>query len=126
LIDRNKVNLLQKTPKTLDADWFDIAAIPDLAFDHKEIVDMAIRVLRKQIMETNLVSQLMPEKFTLPELRSVYELLLGRELERRNFRKKFLTMGLIEPVGETTHEGRMRPAEVYRFVTKDFREVEVF
>lgn len=126
LIDKNKVNVLQKTPKTLDAMWFDINDLPKMAFDHRKIADFGIMVLRKKIVETNLVSQLMPKTFTMPELRSVYEALLGKELERRNFRKKFLKMGLVKPIGETKYEGRMRPAELYKFVDTEYKEIDVF
>lgn len=126
LIDRNKVNILQKTPKTLDAQWFDIKSVPELAFDHKNIVDYAIKTLKKRVSDSTLVSQFMTDEFTMPELRSVYETLLGISLERRNFRKKFISLGLVESIGETKYEGRMRPAELYKFTDKEVKDISLF
>lgn len=95
--------------------WFDIAELPELAFDHREIVDRAWENLKKQLKDTNISFQLLPEKFTLTELQRVYELILAKKLDKRNFRKKILASGILEEMEETKMEGYHRPAQLYAF-----------
>lgn len=98
-----------------DPHFFPIDNLPDLAFEHARIIASAHERLRAKITYTNAVFSLMPERFTLTQLQSAYEAILGRSLDKRNFRKKFLALGLIEPTDEHYVEGAHRPARLFRF-----------
>lgn len=97
------------------AGWWSVYKLPPLAFDHDRIVARALSRLRERILDTNVAFQLMPEKFTLTALQATYEVILNRQLDKRNFRKKILTSEVLEETGETWMEGRHRPARLYRF-----------
>ena len=97
-----------------DADWFDVYHLPPLAFDHERIVSYALQRLRYKLEYTGLGFLLLPEEFTLSQLQSVYEVVLQEKLDKRNFRKKILGMGIIEETGKLQH-GDHRPAKYYRF-----------
>lgn len=126
LIDANKVNLLTKTQKTEDAYWADITELPKLGFDHNNILNYAVKVLRNRLLNTNLAYSIMPPEFTLPELQNVYEILLGKKLDRRNFRRKFLNMGIIKNTGEQIVAGAFRPANLYSFTSKKYQEIDIY
>ena len=96
------------------AEWFDVQRLPELAFDHPKIIARALHRLNEKIGESSVVFELLPETFTLPELRRVIELIRGEPLDRRNFRKRMLKQGLIEPTGEVARRGAHRPAKLYR------------
>ncbi len=95
--------------------WWSVYELPGLAFDHDRILRRALERLRERIWDSAVASRLMPEKFTLTELQSTYEVILDRPLDKRNFRKKILSREVIEDTGETWMEGRHRPARLYRF-----------
>ena len=126
LIDKNSVKILQKTPKTINAEWFDINKIPPLVFDHNEILQKALNELRKTITKTNLVKVLLSKEFTLVELQKIYEAILGNKFDRRNFRRKFLNLGLIKPTGSQKEANGHRPAYFYRFADDEYKEIEIF
>ncbi len=96
------------------ADWFDVTALPPLAFDHPKIIARALHRLNEKIDDSSVVFELLPETFTLPEFRRAIELIRGEDLDRRNFRKRMLKQGLIEPTGEVARRGAHRPAKLYR------------
>ena len=115
IIDCNRVNILKETTKTSNADWFRIDKIPSLAYDHEEILESAIQFLKQKITESNILSSLFPNSFTMPELQKVYEAILNKQFDRRNFRKKLLSLDIVEDINETAKfEGR-KPAKLYRF-----------
>ena len=99
------------------------AKLPSLAFDHHEIVAYAVERLQAKIAYTNAAYSLLPPTFTLAQLQGVYETILGRTLDKRNFRKKYLSLGLIEATHEQVTGLRHRPAELYRY--KQHRPVEL-
>lgn len=97
-----------------DARWWSMYRLPKLAFDHAEILDYALTRLRYKLEYTAVGFQLLPETFTLTELQKAYEIILGIELDKRNFRRKILDAQVIEETGEyRTGEGR--PAMLYRY-----------
>lgn len=99
-----------------DARWFPVDAgkgKPKLAFDHAEILQAAIQRLRSKVEYTSLPAYLMPPEFTLPDLQQVYEIVLGRPLEKSAFRTRMLAADLIEPVARM-RKGPNRPAQLYR------------
>lgn len=107
-----------------DASWFDINNIPELYADHEEIIDTAITTIRKQIGFIPMGYELLPDKFTMPELRGIYEAILGRGLDRRNFQRKMLTIGYIKPLNETRKIGAHKSPNLYTFVKQKYVEAE--
>lgn len=98
-----------------DVGWFNVSELPELAFDHRGIVCQAWDRLKVQLKDSNISFQLLPEKFTLTELQRVYELILAKKQDKRNFRKKILSLGILEEMEETKMEGYHRPAQLYAF-----------
>ena len=98
--------------------FFGLDALPELAYDHEDIITYAHERLRAKLTYTNAVYGLLPEKFTLTHLQNAYEAVLGETLDKRNFRKKFLSLQLIHETTETFREGAHRPAKLYEFNKK--------
>ncbi len=98
--------------------------LPKLAFDHDEIIKYAHNRLRSKIAYTNVVFALLPEEFTLTQLQHAYEAIFGRELDKRNFRKKFLALGLITETDKFHLTGAHRPAKLYRFKKQSLQTLE--
>jgi 8-oxo-dGTP diphosphatase len=101
-----------------DAQWFEIGNLPPLAFDHDHIVKMAQERLQSRIETTNIAYGLLPARFKLSDLQGVYEIILGRTLDKRNFRKKILASGLIEAT-EKYSTGAHRPAQLFRWKKRE-------
>jgi len=97
-----------------EARWFTTSELPALAFDHINIVEVALERLRGKIRWQPVGFELLPEKFTLTDLQALYEAILGRTLDKRNFRKKLLDFDFLQPL-EEYRGGRQRPARLYRF-----------
>jgi len=102
-----------------EAAWFPIANLPELAFDHGEIIAMAHQRLVAKLDYSTIAFQLLAETFTLGELQQVYETLIDAELDKRNFRKWALALEQIEETGELRRRGSHRPARVYRLRERD-------
>jgi 8-oxo-dGTP diphosphatase len=98
-----------------NAEWFAVSTLPKLAFDHAEIAAMALARLQSKVRYQPIGFELLPPKFTLSQLQHLYEVILGAELDKRNFRKKVLGFGLLVPLNETHQSGRHRPARLFRF-----------
>ena len=109
-----------------DARWFPLRDLPPLAFDHAAILDYALARVRNKVEYTNIVYSLLPDSFTLSELQRVYEIILGRPLDKRNFRKKISSLDLVEPTGDERRDGAHRPAKLYHFRSREPRIVEIF
>ena len=101
--------------------WHNVKGLCNMAFDHKEIVDECYRWLQKRIQEHPLAFNLLPEKFSLRQLQNLYEAILGVELDRRNFRKKFFTMDFLIDLEEFEEDVPHRPGKLYKF---DFEKYE--
>ena len=116
-----------RTPKAgsdaSEASWCDVDALPKLAFDHREIIDYAMERLRNKLEYTTVGFQLLPAKFTLPELQAVYEAILGKTLDKRNFRKKLDLLGILKTLPEQRHTGR-KPARLYSFAATKFAKLK--
>lgn len=115
VIDSKRVQVLRETLKTSNADWFPIDKVPPLGYDHNEILVEALKELQNKIVSSTILKSLFPGPFSLPELQKVYEAILGRQLDRRNFRKKILNLDLIEDTGNTARFEGKKPAKQYRF-----------
>jgi 8-oxo-dGTP diphosphatase len=115
---------LRSGEKYADVGWFPVRALPPLAYDHNAIAEYALQRLRAKLGYTNIVYSLLPREFTLAELQDMYEVILNRQLDRRNFRRKILTLGLLKPL-DRTRRGAHRPAMLYAFVRRSPMNVEV-
>ena len=105
------------------AAWQPVGELPELAGDHAEILTYAIRRLRYKIEYSAVGFELLPEVFTLSELQHTYELILGEQLDKRNFRRRILEAGIIEPTPER-RSGEGRPAQLYRYRADAVAEVK--
>ena len=106
-----------------EARWFSMSELPSLAFDHQRILDYALTRLRNKLEYTTVGFQLLPEKFSLGELQHVYEAILGRRLDKRNFRRKITLLGILKPLREWRRAGR-KPARLYRFSASRFEKLK--
>ena len=97
-----------------DASWFALDNLPALAFDHAEIVRVGVERLKAKLEYSDIAYGLLPARFRLSELQRVYEIILGRELDKRNFRKRVVALGLVEATGKFS-SGAHRPAQLFRW-----------
>jgi len=98
-----------------NAEWFDVDELPQLAFDHRKIMDVAIKSLRTKFRLKPIGFELLPEVFTLSQLQKLYETVLGvPKLNKRNFRTRILKMGVLDEVGKQENVSH-RPAILYTF-----------
>lgn len=104
--------------------WFPINDLPELAFDHEEILEYALTRLRYKLEYTSVGFQLLPDVFTLTELQKAYEIILGEKLDKRNFRRKILSADILEETGEKRKDGEGRPAMLYRYRDDAVAEVK--
>ena len=104
-----------------EAAWFELENIPALAFDHAEILKTALERLRGKIRWQPVGFELLPKKFTLSQLQALYEAILGRELDKRNFRKKLLALDLLVALDECTTASSRRPAQLFRFDQRKYQ-----
>lgn len=102
------------------AHWRSIAYLPDLIFDHKQMVDRAMEELRKQVIVKPVGFELLPEKFTLVQLQDLYEAIYQRKIDKRNFRKKILSMNLLEKLDEKEKETSKKGAWYYKFIPERY------
>jgi 8-oxo-dGTP diphosphatase len=117
--------VLRTQPKYADVRWWPCAILPPLAYDHDAVAAYARQRLEWKLAYTNVVWSLLPRRFALTELQKVYEAVLGRKLDKRNFRKKILALGLVEPVGKTAMRGAHRPAMLYRFTSREPKLIDM-
>ena len=105
------------------AEWFPVECLPELAFDHDEILRYALRRLRYKLEYSAVGFQLMPEEFTLTQLQQTYEIILGEMLDKRNFRRRIQQAGIIEETPHM-HSGEGRPARLFRYRDDAVAEVK--
>lgn len=118
VIDIEKANILKETTKTSDARWFTLEEVGKLAYDHKTILEYTTKEMKRLVMTSNILKQLYPKGFTLPEIQKVYESVLNKKLDRRNFRKKLLSSGLIKDTNKTQNFIGKKPAKLYTFTNQ--------
>ncbi len=118
---------LGTTPKYEAVRFWDCDGTPrELAYDHEAILGYARGRLQAKVQYSNVMWSLLPPKFTLRELQTAYEGVLNRHLDKRNFRKKILSLGLLRASGQKSKGGRHRPAMLYQFSSQTPTAVEVF
>lgn len=113
LVKYGKIQIRPNVGEELD--WFGLNELPELYLDHEEIIKKAIKSIRNDVGYIPIGYELLPSKFTMPELRTIYETILERELDRRNFQRKMLSTGLIIPLNETRREGAHKSPNLYSF-----------
>jgi 8-oxo-dGTP diphosphatase len=118
---------LGTTPKYEAVRFWDCQERPrELAYDHEAILGYAQARLQAKVQYSNVMWSLLPPRFTLRELQIAYEGVLSRRLDKRNFRKKILSLGLLRASGQKSKGGRHRPAMLYQFSSQTPTAVEVF
>ncbi len=110
--------------KYAEVRWAPVYALPPLAYDHNAIAEYALQRLRAKLGYTNIVYSLLPEEFTLADLQDLYEVILHQPLDRRNFRRKILALGLLNALPKA-RRGAHRPATLYAFTQRQPMNVEV-
>jgi hypothetical protein len=121
LVDYSKV-MVNLDFFTEDYQWWDVKELPPLLFDHNDVVNKALSTLRLQIYHQPIVNNLLPEKFTLPEIQVLYETILEKKLDRRNFPKKLMAQGLIQKLEEQRPIGAHRSPFLYQFNKENFEK----
>ncbi len=98
--------------------WHHVDELPELAFKNASVVEYALTRLRNKLAYSNVAYSLLPPEFSLSQLQQSYEAILGRPLDKRNFRKRITSLGIVEATGRYESEGRHRPAQLYRFLER--------
>lgn len=114
LVD-NQTLLLKKHKRNFESAWFPINELPKMVYDHGDILKDTIIYLRKELTNVELLKKLFPSDFTMPELQAVFEEILDKKLDRRNFRKKIINLNILEDTGDKNNIKNGRPAKLYRF-----------
>lgn len=114
LVNSTKL-ILQADSDAEDAKWFSINELPNLAFDHKEILQTAQNRLQSKLTYQPIGFDLLPKEFLFSELENLYCTILEKEIDRRNFRKKILSFGIVEETEKFGNKIKGRPAKLYRF-----------
>ena len=120
------INIQHHRLKILDNElhWHRVTTLSEMAFDHRKILDTCYEWLQKRIQEHPLGFSLLPKKFSLRELQNLYEAILDVKLDRRNFRKKFFSMDLLEDTQELETDVPHRPGKLYRFNYEKYQKKE--
>jgi 8-oxo-dGTP diphosphatase len=114
---------VKATTDARDAAWFGLEDLPQLAFDHHQILQAAHQRLQSKLRYEPIGFELLPVKFTLTQLQTLYEIILNRTLDKRNFRKKILSLDVLQELDEVETDVAHRAARLYRFNQKRYREM---
>jgi 8-oxo-dGTP diphosphatase len=106
---------------SLECKWWQLNKVPELILDHNQILEKALSSLRLHLNDYPVGRDLLPEKFTMPELQYLYETIFGKKLDRRNFQKKILAMGILERLKERKQGGAHKAPYLYRFDQKKYQ-----
>lgn len=107
-----------------DAKWFSIHKLPQLAFDHQKIIDTALKRLRTKIQYQPVGFNLLNEEFPFSDLENLYKAIIGQEIDRRNFRKKIMSYGLLNETNNFKKEGSGRPGKMFTFNQEKYKALE--
>ncbi|MEN9511448.1 MAG: hypothetical protein RLZZ370_1267 [Bacteroidota bacterium] len=124
LIRISNYNLQPRSTFARKAVWINVSELPDLAFDHNQIVKQALERIKGKLRYRPIGFELLPEKFTLRQLQELYESILQISLDTRNFRKKILSYEFLAETGEKQEQVSHRAAKLYRFDKSRYRELE--
>ncbi len=112
------------SPKYAAGGWFELSALPPLAYDHALMAAYALKRLKSKLEYSNIAFALLPPVFTFAEFEELYSRILARPIDRRNFRRRILAMGLLRPLKET-RRGAHRPAALYSFARQTLQMIEM-
>jgi 8-oxo-dGTP diphosphatase len=104
--------------------WQDTQDIPELAFDHRDIVIEGLIALRKEVQYEPLAFELLPKKFTIRQLQTLYEIIEGRRFDNRNFRKSISRWQYLQPIDEKEKNVAHKPAQFYRFDKRAYQRLK--
>lgn len=121
----NAFTKLKTTGEYSGIGWYEASGVKGLAYDHDEVLKVAIERLKSKIEYTNIVYSLLPKEFTLTELQKVYEVILGRKLDKRNFRKKLQETKMLKKLAKKQTLSAHRPAELFTFVKRMLTRVKM-
>lgn len=113
---------LQAGTDASEANWWPVSEVSNLAFDHTTILEYALERLRNKLEYTTVGFQLLPEKFTLTELQVIYEAILEKKLDKRNFRRRIAKLKILKPLKEYQRGGQ-RPAQLFKFAANKFEKL---
>ena len=116
--------ILKPTTDAQDAKWFSVDQIPKLAFDHKDIFKVALARLKAKLNYQPIGFNLLSDKFPFSDLENLYRTILDRDIDRRNFRKKILSFGFLEETDEMRSIGSGRPAKLFKFNQKTYKQLQ--
>lgn len=116
---------LRQSPLAKSLQWFYLNELPRLCFDHENIIHRAIEKLRQEVMYHPIGFHLLPEKFTLTEIQSLYEIILNKKMDTRNFRKKLAKMELLVSSGEKQQKVAHRAAKLYQFDIQVYEKLKL-
>lgn len=122
LTDYNNVIPVITNNFSAECEWKDINDLPSFAMDHKTILDEALLQLRRDLNYKPIGANLLPEKFTMPELQKLYEVILGKELNRGNFYRKMKRYGILKKLNETRKGGAHKSPDLYSFETTAYED----
>lgn len=105
--------------------WFAIDDLPRLAYDHRQIINVANERLKARLAYTNIVANILPKYFTLTDMQGIYEIILSTPMDKRNFRKKILSLGIIKKTKKVRSGGKSRPAALYMFTKKRVEMIDM-
>lgn len=105
------------------AEWFPINKLPELAFDHKEILETALQRLRGKLSYAPIGFELLPDKFSIRQLQTLYEIVLGQKLDNRNFRKKIFSLDVLKELNEIQQGVAHRAARLYKFDERKYKQL---
>lgn len=123
LISPENYQLITSSVDSMEVKWFKINDLPELPWDHKHITDVALKRLRSRVLNKPVGFELLRNKFTLPQLQTLYEVILGRKLDKRNFRKKIMSMNLLKKLDEKDSNNKRRAAYLYKFDKHNYNKL---
>lgn len=103
--------------------WYPVTDLPKLAFDHSKIFEKSVQEIRRKILHFPIAFELLPEKFTLTQLQQLYEAVLDKKLDKRNFRKKMLNYGILKELDEKQQGVSYRAARLYKFDKRKYTRI---
>ncbi|MFT4663180.1 MAG: 8-oxo-dGTP diphosphatase [Polaribacter sp.] len=111
--------------ESYQAHWFDVDDIPELILDHKQMVKAALEKLKRKALYQPIGFELLPQKFTIPQLKNLYDAIYEKKLDRRNFRKKILASGVLKKLEEKDKSTSKKGAFLYCFDKDKYETLEV-
>jgi 8-oxo-dGTP diphosphatase len=124
LVKPEQVEILSTSEEASDVQWFSILDLPELAFDHKKIIDIAYKRLQGKLTYQPIGFELLPEKFPFSQLQNLYETILNRKFDKSNFRKEIMKFGILDETGEKQQDVAHRAGKLFKFNPEQYQQKE--